>query len=281
MQSQVSDWLPERIALLTKHGKAAQIAPVLLPLGIEIVTTEAFDTDRLGTFSGEVERTLSPLACAREKARLACASTGLEAGLGSEGSFGGGPLPGLMNWNSELLVLHDARRQRDIVATASGPVTLHSFRGDEMNGIHTCLSGAPAGQAWILKVAGQIFKGLADQQALLEVLAAVGVYPEHGRLGVPVEVMPDLRAMHAPQRQKYIIKAAQQLAERLQTRCPQCSAPDFWWRERVGGLPCRDCGAPTDLTKAHIRQCLHCQYQQTEPTGESEADPSGCHSCNP
>jgi hypothetical protein len=65
------------VALLTKHDKAGMVAPALAPLGLEVLATDGFDTDTLGTFSGEVERTLSPLECARRKARLACELTGL------------------------------------------------------------------------------------------------------------------------------------------------------------------------------------------------------------
>lgn len=281
MANQTHYRIPERIALLTKHGKAAQISPILAPLGIALTVTEDFDTDTLGTFAGEVERTLSPLACARKKARLACDITGLDTGLGSEGSFGGGPLPGLMNWNSELIVLHDAKRNMDIVANASGPVNLPVYRGDDMAVLNAVLSGAREGQAWILKVEGRIFKGLADLEALMLALGSMGIYAKNGRLCLPVDVVPDLRAMHAPQRQEYITKAAQQLAARLQARCPQCHTPDFWRRERVSGLPCRDCGAPTELAKAHIRLCMHCQHQQIEPAEDSVADPCRCHWCNP
>lgn len=273
--------MPKRIALLSKHGKAAQIAPILSPLGIEIVATDVFDTDMLGTFSGEVERTLSPLECAKKKARLACELTGLEAGLGSEGSFGGGPLPGIMDWDTELIVLHDARQNIDIVANVSGPVSLQSFQGDDVSALSAALSGAEEGQAWIVKVDGHTIKGVANLDMLLATLEAMNLAPENGRFACPIDVAPDLRAMHSPLRQQYIIKAAQQLVERLQTHCPQCHQADFWLRDRIVGLPCRECGTPTDLAKAFIRQCIHCQYQQIETKEESVADPYRCHWCNP
>lgn len=86
-------------ALLTKHRKSQQLAPVLYDIGIELVEIDFFDTDELGTFSGEIERKLSPKDCALIKAKKAVELTGLNVGLGSEGSFGGGPLAGFMNWN--------------------------------------------------------------------------------------------------------------------------------------------------------------------------------------
>ena len=45
------------IAIATKHGKEAVIAPRLLEaLGLKCVNSDQLDTDSLGTFSGEVER---------------------------------------------------------------------------------------------------------------------------------------------------------------------------------------------------------------------------------
>jgi len=48
--------LPERVALGTMHGKAAAIAPPLARLGIALVVPEGLDTNRFGTFTGEVPR---------------------------------------------------------------------------------------------------------------------------------------------------------------------------------------------------------------------------------
>lgn len=58
----------QTVGLLTKHKKAPLIAPILLSeLGWELVLTESYDTDQLGTFAGEVERQLSPVDCAEKK----------------------------------------------------------------------------------------------------------------------------------------------------------------------------------------------------------------------
>lgn len=73
------------VALLTRHGKEKILAPSLAAgLEVRLLHTDGYDTDRLGTFSGEVPRTLSALACAQKKAELACELTGADIGLGSE-----------------------------------------------------------------------------------------------------------------------------------------------------------------------------------------------------
>jgi len=78
-------------------SRATQKEALLRPcyskaLNWQVVSTDAFDTDQLGTFSGETSRTLSPSDCAARKAHLACELTGLSMGLGSEGSL----MPALM-----------------------------------------------------------------------------------------------------------------------------------------------------------------------------------------
>ncbi|MFN3163213.1 MAG: DUF6671 family protein [Pseudohongiellaceae bacterium] len=152
------------VALLTRHHKANVIAPPLAVLGLEVHSTDAFDTDTLGTFSGEIERKLSPLDCARRKARLACELTGLSIGLGSEGSFGGGPLAGLMNWDEELLVLVDIEHDLEITAVSSGPVQLSEFAPHSVADVQRQLAPFPADQGWILKLPNQISKGLVGPE---------------------------------------------------------------------------------------------------------------------
>ena len=56
--------------LTTKHEKLPLIAPAMLAVvGLE-VTDINLDTDQLGTFSGELPRTASPLETAITKAKL-------------------------------------------------------------------------------------------------------------------------------------------------------------------------------------------------------------------
>ena len=53
----------------TRHGKEQQAArPFAELLGARVVAPPGLDTDRFGTFSGEVPRTLAPLDAARAKA---------------------------------------------------------------------------------------------------------------------------------------------------------------------------------------------------------------------
>jgi hypothetical protein len=279
--SQGHDYRGRSVALLTKHGKASVIAPVLAGLELTVVSSEGFDTDALGTFSGEVERTLSPFECAHTKARMACDLTGLDIGLGSEGSFGGGPMPGLLNWDDELLVWHDASNGFDILARAAGPVMLAPIEVESLEALQQQFRGYDPQQAWIMRTQDNLIKGLYGEVAILAHLQALSLVSQQGRLKIPVRIEPDLRAMHCPQRQHYIRQAAQQLVDRLQSHCPACALPNFWPDMVERGLPCGDCGAPTRLPKAYIRRCNICLHEIREPSTEQYADPGDCDWCNP
>lgn len=254
-------------------------------VGLEICSTDAYDTDRLGTFSGEVERSLTPLECARRKAQLACQLTGLDIGLGSEGSFGGGPLPGLMNWDEELLVLVDVAHGLEIVASASAPVQLTQFDVQSVPDVERRLADYPEDQAWILKLPGKIVKALSGPAQIAAQLRALEMLTVDGELRPDlkgkVSVQPDLRAMHCPQRREIIAQAAEQLLARLESVCPQCSAPDFWRRDVERGLPCAWCGDPTELPQAFILRCTRCGHESRQPAADVSADPANCPQCNP
>ncbi len=268
------------LALLTKHDKGAVIAPVLAQVGLSVITTDGFDTDALGTFAGEVERTLPPLECARRKARLACELTDSPVGLGSEGSFGGGPMPGIVNWDEEILVLHDAANDFEIVARASGPISLRQFDAESLSQLQQRLSRFAPDQAWIVRYSDRVYKGLAGFEAVRARLNSLQ-WLDDDRLHGAVRIEPDLRAMHCPERRAYIRKAAQQLAERLQSPCPICTAPNFWHDAVERGLPCRWCGEPSDVPAATIMRCQGCAYETRVPVPSEFADPGQCLRCNP
>ena len=279
--SSVKDRYPHRsVALLTKHAKDTVIGPELAKLGLTIVVTNAFDTDSLGTFSGEIPREISPRDCAARKARIACELSGLNLGLGSEGSFGGGPMPGLVNWDDEVLLLYDARRDLEIAAHASGAVGLGNISSSNFQELCAGIDRFPAEQAWILRRPDRIHKGILGKEALRRLLTREGLL-QHGNLGEELCLEPDLRAMCCPERRIYIHQAAQQLCQRLQSTCPACTAPDFWQNTVERGLPCAWCKAPTSLAKTLIKECRQCGFIERQPVARTHADPGHCQWCNP
>ncbi|WP_152086508.1 DUF6671 family protein [Pseudoalteromonas sp. A25] len=269
------DWSTSTIALLTKHHKQPMIEPALSQLGVRLFTTDQFDTDTLGTFSKEIPRTLNALECAKKKAYLAAKMTGERFGLGSEGSFGGGPYPGIVQWDDEILVLHDSDANEDIVSIASGPVPLRSVEFKHIDQLSETLWQTPT-QGWMLNINNAWFKGITTQQQLKTILKQ-----HHWESGQPLTLQPDLRAMHCPPRQHMIKKAAEQLANRMQSRCPQCNTPDFWVSKTRSGLPCKTCQLPTQVARCAIKQCKFCDFTLEQPNEHKYANPSHCQFCNP
>ena len=73
------------IAVGTRHRKERQFrVPFRDVLGAHLLTPDDLDTDRFGTFTGEVSRVETAIEAARAKARLAMTVTGLPFGLASE-----------------------------------------------------------------------------------------------------------------------------------------------------------------------------------------------------
>ena len=260
-----------KVVLATKHEKARLIAPYLTPLGYLLEECSSFDTDSLGTFAGDIKRTLTPPEAALAKAQKACELTGTDWGLGSEGSFGGGPAPGLINWNQEVLCLYQRSTGLTIYANAAGPTSLQAYAGQ---GALADYLGQYPDQRWIISHSGVIEKGLAAD-------AVVNIWQSLAGQMDNVKLAPDLRAMHCPERRLMIAKAGQDLALRLAEKCPQCQQVNFVVKEKKPGLPCAMCSLPTHKVKLTLRICDGCGYSCAEPVAAIHADPMYCQFCNP
>jgi len=264
-------------ALLTLHGKQHVIAPVLWQqLKARILHTDAYDTDALGTFSGEIERALAPAECAEKKAELACSLTGCALGLGSEGSFSPGPF-GLTTFNEELLACVNVERQWTVVGRSYQACTVREQQCRNAEELAAFINATPPGQGLILKAQGLIGKGLVGAPAVTEQLQRwfKTLTPW------PLTVSYDLRAHHCPERRTRIAKAAENLAERLLSACPGCGRPGFWPDEVEIGLPCQWCKTPTNAIMRRLATCPQCHYQQAFAVAEDYADPANCPVCNP
>ena len=65
-------------AMLTQHDKTRLIAPALNSLGWQLTELSSFDTDALGSFSGEQPRFMSPYECVLRKAAIAADLSGAD-----------------------------------------------------------------------------------------------------------------------------------------------------------------------------------------------------------
>lgn len=277
--------LPARIAFGTMHGKAAAVQPPLRRLGIGLVVPEAFDSDRFGTFTGEVPRQGTMVEAARAKARAAAAATGLPVGLASEGSYGAHPVVPFLPFGRELLLWHEVDSGREIAEWLAdeAPVYDHVLAADAagaeafLRGVgfpETALIVAPAGDS------GQpVAKGVTDPDSLARVIAQASALSPEGR----ALVQTDMRAHCNPRRMQTIGRLAERLAARLACSCPACSAPGWGRLRSAPGLPCRDCGLPTALPQAEVLGCTACGHEAERPPvgSPAEADPTHCPRCNP
>lgn len=273
-----------QVAFLTQHGKERVVAPVLeTGLGCVVAHVQGFDTDTLGTFTGEIPRPGTQLAAARLKTRKGMELSGLPLGLASEGSFGPDPFAGMFPWNIELLVWIDDALGIEVVGMAQGPANSeHLLSGDwaEVQAF-AARQGFPD-HLLVLRPDGQadprIHKGISDWERLKESFEEC--LAQSSRRQVFVEM--DLRAFANPSRMKHIEQAAADLLQRLRSHCPACDAPGFWVTERRPGLPCSVCGKPTSVHLSELWACPRCPEKSLrERTDMVAADPRHCSVCNP
>lgn len=274
----------QRIGLLTQHGKEREIAPVMdAALGCRVERVHGFDTDTLGTFTRDIPRAGTQLEAARKKARVGMALSGLPLGLASEGSFACDPFAGLFPWNMEFLIFIDDVRGIEVVGVAQGNAGSAQLLAASWSEAEAFArqAGFPEHHL-VLRPKGQsdarIRKGIAAWAELEAAFAQALAQADNGR----VFLENDLRAHAHPTRQHHIRLAAEDLVRKLQSACPACGVPGFWIVERIPGLPCGDCGAPTRETRAEVHGCLKCDHRETrERTDRQSADPGRCDCCNP
>jgi hypothetical protein len=272
------------LLIATQHGKETVMAPLLeAALGVRCITSQGFDTDTLGTFTGEVERRLDPYATAKEKCLQAMERMGCDLAVSSEGSFGPHPALFFVPSGDELVVLIDKRHGLEVFGRELTTAT--NFAGSAVHTERELLAFAEkAGfpqHALILRPAAAaptgIIKGITEQAALLQAFRQL--LGQHGS----VYVETDMRAMHNPTRMAAIGKATEKLIGKLLHHCPNCAMPGMDVAEAIAGLPCNLCGLPTKSTLAYIYRCKHCTFAEEVrfPLGKQTEEPRFCDYCNP
>jgi hypothetical protein len=283
--SVASDWYRgERIALLTQHGKERVIAPVLnAVLGCWVERVAGYDTDLLGTFTREIPREGTQIEAARNKARLGMQLAKLTVGIASEGAFGPDPLMGMLPRNIELIIWIDEARELEIVGMAQG----------KANWAHRLVASWEDAECFARQVGfpeyhlvvrpegendPRIHKGIAAWSELKAIFTAALAQSANGE----VFLETDFRAYANPMRMETIRLAAEDLARKLCSFCPACGFPGFGRVERIAGLPCEGCGAPTREIQAEVFGCLKCAHRVTYArTDIAYADAGCCDYCNP
>ena len=273
-----------KVAFLTQHGKQNLIqASLETALGCEILHTDCYDTDLLGTFTRDVDRPGSQFEAARRKAKIGMELTGTKVGIASEGAFGPDPFTGFISWDTEILLWVDQRQGIEVTGIAHGPAqSMHS----EVKTLEKLKSFAIEAKFpehhLVLRPDHQdhpkIYKNIGDEQSLLKAFNSAKMKSSKG----VVFVENDLRAFSNPTRQEIIRKAANDLIQKLLSACQKCSVPGFWRTKNISGMLCSFCHGQTRLPVAEIWRCQVCTYEDKREINSGQfADPSKCDFCNP
>ena len=274
----------KNIYLVSKHQKENVIAPLFAKAFQANLQVLDFDTDTLGTFSGEIERPASQSETALLKIEaFAKQYPFAKLIMSSEGAFFPHPEIPMLTVNTELVVLKSFEQNwvvkgfNNTYETNAASITVKDWSeletfankiGFPEQGI-ILMSDEPVIQE------RKIYKNNPDIHSL------------HVHFDTLIQnsntviAETDLRAMHNPTRMQQIGLATENLIENLLSSCPNCNTPGFSKKDMMSGLPCCWCNTPTRLTGAYIYSCDNCQFKKEEKVKEPCADPQYCDVCNP
>lgn len=272
------------LLIATKHEKEKVIAPILeKKLGVKCFVTSNFDTDELGTFSGEVERKDNPIATARNKCLLAMELTNCDLAVASEGSFGPHPNAYFVSSDDECLLFLDKKNNLEIVVRELSIDT--NFSGTEIKTYKElkdfAFNAKFPSHGLILRKSKDDFTDIVKGITNAEHLKKTFEYFISNYAKAFVET--DMRAMYNPTRMTVIKNATKKLADKINTLCPECKTPGFEVTNTQKGLPCKICSFPTRSTLSYFYSCKKCSYTKEKkyPNNKYTEDPMYCDLCNP
>jgi hypothetical protein len=279
------DLFKDRILVVaTKHRKEKVIGPIFSKeLQVKCVLDEELNTDLLGTFSGEVERTLSPIAAAKLKCQMAMDTTGCDLAIASEGSFAPDPAIPLLSVNEEYLVFVDRKHGLELYVreiTHNTNFNAADITTEQELMDFLLLVNFPS-HALILRKCkddhSEVVKGIQEKDELIRFFNQFIV--RHGTCYVET----DMRALYNPTRMATIENLTRKLVKKIKSCCPRCDKPGFDVKDIIKGLPCSECGMPTRSTLIHIYTCeyCNCSKEHAYPHGHEFESPQYCDRCNP
>lgn len=273
-----------KAVIATKHKKEEVIAPILEnELGLICVTIKELDTDKFGTFSGEIERVGDPVTILRKKCLMAIETSGINVSVANEGSFGSHPTIFFARADDELIMLLDKENDIEIIERELSLET--NFDGTEIKSVDELLAfagkiGFPS-HGIILKKAKENFTGIIKESRTIDEL--IINYEILKNTDGSAYAETDMRAMYNPSRMRTIAKATEKLVQKIKSLCPECGTPGLGVVETENGLPCSMCSVPTRSTLKHIYRCQKCTFQMDKkyPFDKQVEDPQYCDFCNP
>lgn len=273
-----------KLLIATMHGKEKVMQPLLeKELGVKVVQNNLFNTDELGTFSGEIERKGSAIETLRMKCLLAMEKNQVDLTLASEGSFGAHPFYYFSAANEEVVMLKDFKNDIEIVSKVLSTST--NFATKEIKDLPSLLDFAnevnfPSHRIILksdYKNFEYCFKGIDNYKELEKNFHFLN------SIGAKIIAETDMRAMYNPSRLKVIEEATNKLIKKCNSLCPNCQTPGFDIIEFITGLPCKWCENPTDSALKQLYKCRKCNFELENefPNGKKFEDPMYCNICNP
>lgn len=270
--------------IATNHRKESAIQPILeRELNVNCFSIPMFNTDQFGTFSGEIERSQSPVDTLKAKCQLGFEVTGCDLVIATEGSFGAHPDLPFCAAHDELILLMDFKNS--VSFSARILTTETNFQGKKIRSEEELIAFGESidfpNQAIILRNEEQsmlyLKKGINDWDELLTAFRLC--MRRHDN----VFVETDMRAMHNPLRMKHIEQLTLKLITQLKVLCPSCEMPGYGVTSVLPGLPCWICETPTSSVLKHVLTCTDCQHQEEVyfPNGRQTEEPTFCPACNP
>lgn len=272
-----------KLLIVTKHGKDEVISKQFIEkFKVETFLSTQFDTDSLGTFSGEIQRKDDPLTTLRNKCLLGMEQEGFDLAIATEASFGPHPSIFFVPAHEELIMFKDLKNDLEIVEKILTTDT--NFSSKKVNSIKDInefcnIIGFPT--------SGVILKFYNDKETIYKkdiktIDSLKEVYNSY-YIDYQCEIETDMRAMNNPKRMEIIAQITKKLIEKISSLCPSCNTPGFGVVSSHSGLKCEICNMPTQSTLYFLLQCVKCKYEEKKmyPNQKTFEDPMYCDYCNP
>lgn len=272
-----------KILLATKHKKEQVIQkPFQETFNAKIVIPENYDTDELGTFTGEIPRLSTPYETVIKKAKDAAIKYHFNYALASEGSFGPHPDNFFILADIEFMSFVDIDNDIVVVESEITSETNYSYKDITVHDEHqSFLNQVYFGTHGIIVKNmdnnAVLAKGVQQHDCLSKILQ------EAFKNAKIVRLQTDMRAMMNPTRMNTIQRLTIKLIQRLQAQCKKCGSPGFGKIHTCDHLICRLCGTKTEKYRSKILSCIKCDYEEklSRDDGLQQADPRDCSYCNP
>jgi hypothetical protein len=272
-----------QVLIVTKHGKSSVIGPAFEnAFDLKVNISSVFDTDTLGTFTGEINRIDDAVSTLRKKCEMGMAAENYDLAVCTEASFGPHPSVFFMPAHEEWMMLKDLKNNLEIIEKEL--VTDTNFSHQKIENLNDLEKFA---QKIGFPHAGVILKFSNDDSKFFikdsATWAELTRNYETYQFTHQCDAETDMRAMNNPKRMQVIEQLTKKLIAKINSLCPSCNTPGFGVIKAEKGLPCELCGSPTRSTYYFLKGCQDCDYteKQMYPHEKTTEDPMYCDYCNP